>query len=150
VVAKLFNIVLPDSAFFGQKDAAQLAVIRRMTEELRFGIAIVGCPIVREADGLAMSSRNVYLSPEDRKRGLALHRALRSAEQAFSSGERDAAAICAICRRVFDEQGVRPDYIELLDPDSLEPLTILDRPALLAVAARIGTTRLLDNTVLRP
>jgi pantoate--beta-alanine ligase len=150
VVAKLFNIVQPDTAFFGQKDAAQLAVIRRMTRELRFPIEIVACPIVREADGLAMSSRNVYLDPGERKKGLVLHRALLAAEKAFRSGLIESDQITDTVRSQFDTESVTPDYIELLDPDTLEPVARVTKPTLLAVAAKIGTTRLLDNTVLVP
>jgi pantoate--beta-alanine ligase len=148
VVAKLFNIVQPDFAFFGQKDAAQLAVVRRMTRDLRFPIEIVGCPIIREADGLAMSSRNVYLSPEERKKGLVLYRALRAAESTFKSGETTTSAITAAAKKEFDREGVTPDYIELLDPETLEPLSEIKTSALLAVAAKIGATRLLDNVLL--
>jgi pantoate--beta-alanine ligase len=150
VVAKLFNIVQPDTAFFGQKDAAQLAVIRCMTHELRFPIEIVACPIVRDSDGLAMSSRNVYLSPEQRKKGLVLRRALLAAEHAFNSGQTDTAQITRVASSQFDTEGITPDYIELLDPDTLEPVTFVTKPTLLAVAAKIGTTRLLDNTILIP
>jgi pantoate--beta-alanine ligase len=148
VVAKLFNIVQPDFAFFGEKDAAQLAVVRRMTRDLRFPIEIIGCPIIREADGLAMSSRNVYLSPEERKKGLVLHRALQVAENAVKSGEGSAVAILAVAQKEFDRAGVTPDYIELLDPDTLEPIPTIKDQALLAVAAKIGSTRLLDNVLL--
>jgi pantoate--beta-alanine ligase len=148
VVTKLFNIVQPDSAFFGQKDAAQLAVIRRMTRELRFPVEIVGCPIVREHDGLAMSSRNVYLSVEERTRALVLHRALMTAEQVFSQGAHDAHSIVSAAQREFDIVGIKPDYIELLDPETLDAMHVVNAPALLAVAAKIGSTRLLDNVIL--
>jgi pantoate--beta-alanine ligase len=150
VVAKLFNIVAPDVALFGQKDAGQLALIRRMTHDLQYPIEIVGCPIVRESDGLAMSSRNVYLSKTDRQRALALHCALEAAKSAFAAGARDANTIVAAAAAEFRAAHITPDYIELLDPGSLEPMTAVNQPALLAVAAKIGDTRLLDNTVLQP
>jgi pantoate--beta-alanine ligase len=150
VVAKLFNIVQPDTAFFGQKDAAQLSVIRRMTHDLRFPVEIIACPIVRERDGLAMSSRNVYLNPDERKRALVLHRALEAAESVFNSGQTDAAQITGAARSQFDRERIAPDYIELLDPDTLEPVSRVTKPTLLAVAAKVGTTRLLDNTILIP
>jgi len=149
VVAKLFNIVQPDVAFFGQKDAAQLAVIRRMTRELRLPVEIVGCPIVREADGLAMSSRNVYLSAEERARATVLHRALRGAQALYDSGERDAGKLVDAAAQVMRaEPAITIDYVELLDPDSLEPLHRVEKSGLLAVAARLGSTRLIDNILL--
>jgi pantoate--beta-alanine ligase len=149
VVAKLFNIVQPDVAFFGQKDAAQLAVIRRMTRELRLPVEIVGCPIVREADGLAMSSRNVYLSAEERARATVLHRALRGAQALYDSGERDAGKLVDAATQVMRaEPAITIDYVELLDPDSLEPLHRVEKSGLLAVAARLGSTRLIDNILL--
>lgn len=150
VVAKLFNIVQPAVALFGQKDAGQLALIRRMTHDLDFPIEIIGCPIVREKDGLAMSSRNAYLSAEERQRALVLHRALRAAQERFAGGERGARNLIAAVDAQFRSAAVVPDYIELLDPDSLDPLERVNGPALLAVAAKIGSTRLLDNMVLQP
>ena len=151
VVSKLFHIVEPDVAFFGQKDAAQLAVIRRMVRDLNFPVEVVGCPIVREPDGLAMSSRNIYLSPEERLHALALRRSLQSAEDKFRAGETATAhlreaALAVIAR----EPGVRLDYFEIVDPDSLEPVERIAKPALVAVAAYIGSTRLIDNVVLKP
>lgn len=151
IVAKLFNIVQPEVAFFGQKDAAQLAVVRRMARELRFPIEIVGCPIVREPDGLAMSSRNAYLSPEERKRATVLYRALQAAQMSFDGGERNAAALVEAAREAFrSAPEALVDYVELLDPETLEPMERVDRVALLAVAARVGQTRLLDNILLKP
>jgi len=151
VVAKLFHVIEPDVAFFGQKDAAQLAVIRRMVRDLNFPVEIVGCPIVREPDGLAMSSRNVYLSPEERRRALVLRRSLQSAESAFRAGERDAARLRENGRAVIArEPGVRLDYFEIVDPETLEAVDRIARPALLAVAANVGSTRLIDNVVLTP
>ena len=148
VVAKLFHIVEPDKAFFGQKDAAQVAVIRRMVRDLRMAVQIVVCPIVREADGLAMSSRNAYLDAEQRKSALVLSRALREVESVFARGERDVRKLIAAGKREFETVGsVRLDYIEVVDPESLEAMREVNRPALVAVAAFVGTTRLIDNVV---
>jgi pantoate--beta-alanine ligase len=148
VVAKLFNIVQPDVAFFGQKDAAQLAVIKRMVRELRYPLEVAGCPIVREADGLAMSSRNAYLSPDERKQATVLSRSLRAAEEAFRRGVVDANTLITSVRQELSSEPISVDYVELLDPDSLEPIDQVSGPTLLAVAARVGSTRLLDNIVL--
>jgi len=151
VVSKLFHIIEPDVAFFGQKDAAQLAVIRRMVRDLNFPVEIVGCPIVREADGLAMSSRNVYLNAEERKRAPVLNRSLQAAEAAFRAGETSASHLKAAAQGVLDVgAGVRLDYLEIVDPDSLEPVGRVEQPTLLAVAAYVGTTRLIDNIILTP
>ncbi len=151
VVSKLFHIIEPDAAFFGQKDAAQLAVIRRMARDLNFAVEIVGCPIVREADGLAMSSRNVYLNPEERVRALVLHRSLERAEKEFRGGARGAAQLSKTARDVIDsEPQVRLDYVEIVDPETLEPVDPIAQPALVAVAAYVGPTRLIDNVVLTP
>jgi pantoate--beta-alanine ligase len=155
VVAKLFSLVLPDLALFGEKDYQQLRVIARMTRDLDLGVEVVGCPLVREPDGLAMSSRNAYLSPADRARALALSRALFAARDAFAAGERDAAALVARARAVVDaEPAVRLDYLELRDAEELTPVAgAIARPALLAIAAFVGPadrpTRLIDNVVLR-
>lgn len=148
VVAKLFNIVQPDVAFFGQKDAAQLALVRRMVRELRYPVEIVGCPIVREADGLAMSSRNVYLSAEERKQAAVLSRALRAAEEAFRRGAIEAAKLTATVRQELSTEPISVDYVEVLDPATLLPVDSVQAPTLLAIAARVGSTRLLDNVVL--
>jgi len=151
VVSKLFHIVQPDVAFFGQKDAAQLAVIRRMVRDLNFPVEVVGCPIVREPDGLAMSSRNVYLSSEERMRALALHRSLQCVEERFRTGETAAARLSETAQAVIArEPGVRLDYFEIVDPDSLEPVDRIAKAALVAVAAYVGSTRLIDNVVLKP
>ena len=148
VVAKLFHIVQPDTAFFGQKDAAQAAIIRRMVRDLAMPVEIVVCPIVREADGLALSSRNVYLTAEQRTQALGLSRALGEVEAAFRGGERDAAKLAALGRAVVAaEPGVRLDYFEIVDADDLEPVGEA-AGALVAVAAWVGTTRLIDNVVL--
>lgn len=150
VVLKLFNIVRPDAAFFGAKDAQQALLIRRMAADLDLDIDIVTCPIVREADGLAMSSRNSYLSPDERKAALALSRGLRWAEGEVAAGERDAKRLEAGVRaRLAEEPLVRVDYVEVVDPESLEPVDVLQGPALLAVAAYVGSTRLIDNAILR-
>ena len=148
VVAKLFNIVQPDVAFFGQKDAAQLAVIRRMVRELRYPVEIVGCPIVREADGLAMSSRNVYLSSDERKQAAVLSRALRAAEEAFRRGATDANKLATTVRQELSTEPIGVDYVEVLDPATLLPVDTVLAPTLVAIAARVGSTRLLDNIVL--
>ena len=148
VVAKLFNIVQPDVAFFGQKDAAQLAVIRRMVRELRYPVEIVGCPIVREADGLAMSSRNVYLSSDERKQAAVLSRALRAAEEAFRRGATDANKLATTVRQELSTEPIGVDYVEVLDPATLWPVDTVLAPTLVAIAARVGSTRLLDNIVL--
>ena len=149
IVAKLFHITKPHLALFGEKDYQQLAVIRRMTRDLDFGIEIVGMPIVREADGLAMSSRNVYLSPEQRSQALALVRGLDAAEAAVRAGERSAAAILAAARAPIEATpGARIDYVELRDADELTSFERLERPAVLAMAVFVGNTRLIDNRVL--
>jgi len=143
VVCKLFNVVRPDVALFGEKDYQQLAIVRRMVIDLDMGIEIVGVPTVREADGLAMSSRNAYLSPAERARALSLSRALFAARDAVAAGERDAAAIVARSRAALDVD--RIDYVELVDGDSLQPLVTVAAPAVMAMAVFIGRTRLIDN-----
>jgi pantoate--beta-alanine ligase len=152
VVAKLFLAIEPDVAFFGQKDAAQLAVIRRMVRDLNFPVAIVACPIVREADGLAMSSRNTYLSAEERRRALILRRALSRVEEKHQDGEQNSARLTsAAIELLAGEPDVRLDYFEIVDPDTLEPLeSVSQQLALVAVAAYVGTTRLIDNIILKP
>lgn len=149
VVAKLFNIVEPDAAFFGQKDAAQAAIIRKMVRELNFPVEIVVCPIVRESDGLAMSSRNMYLSPSERKQGTVLYRSLQRVQALFASGERDAARLIAAGKEVIaGEPGVRLDYFEVVNADTLESVANADAGSLVAVAAHVGNTRLIDNVLL--
>ena len=151
VVAKLFHIVEPDLAFFGQKDAAQATIIRRMVRDLNLPIEIVVCPIVREPDGLAMSSRNVYLSPQDRKSATVLNRSLTEVKQRFDQGERNATALIKAAKKVLaQEPTVRLDYFEIVDPSTLDPAPKLTGPALVAVAAVVGTTRLIDNILLQP
>ncbi|MFY9561630.1 MAG: pantoate--beta-alanine ligase [Terriglobales bacterium] len=151
VVAKLFHILEPDVAFFGQKDAAQSAVIRRMVRDLNFPVEIVICPIVREPDGLAMSSRNTYLNPDERLRARALQRSLRRVEQKFRAGERSAGRLITAATEIFaQEPQIRMDYFEIVDPDTLDSVERIERPTLVAVAAYVGTTRLIDNVVLNP
>jgi pantoate--beta-alanine ligase len=149
VVAKLFHIVEPDMAFFGQKDAAQVAVIRRMVRDLNFPVEIRVCPIVREADGLALSSRNVYLNPEQRKDALVLYRSLIQVEKMAQSGEHDAAKLAAAGKRDFTNlNSVRLDYFEIVNPETLDPVEDVSNGALVAVAAFVGATRLIDNVLL--
>jgi pantoate--beta-alanine ligase len=151
IVAKLFHILEPDAAFFGQKDAAQLAVIRRMVQDLNFPVEIVACPIVRESDGLAMSSRNAYLNREDRGRALVLQRSLQQVQQEFQAGERVATKLIYAAKKVFArEPQVALDYLEIVDPDTLDPVERISQQTLVAVAAYVGSTRLLDNLVLNP
>ena len=151
VVAKLFHIVEPDVAFFGQKDAAQATIIRRMVRDLNLPIEIAVCPIVREPDGLAMSSRNVYLSPQDRKSATVLNRSLTEIKQRFDQGERNPTALIKAAKKILaQEPTVRLDYFEIVDPSTLDPAPKLTGPALVAVAALVGTTRLIDNILLQP
>jgi len=149
VVAKLFHIVEPDIAVFGQKDAAQVAIIKRMVRDSNFSLEIVVGPIVREPDGLAMSSRNAYLKAEQRQQALVLSRALRQIQQIFDKGERSANRLIETGLAVLREvPAVRVDYVSVVDPDSLEPVADANSSALVAVAAYVGTTRLIDNVVL--
>jgi pantoate--beta-alanine ligase len=149
VVSKLFHIVEPDAAFFGQKDAAQVAVIRRMVRDLDLPVEIVVCPIVREPDGLAMSSRNVYLDRAQRKSALVLSRSLEKVQKELARGQKNAASLIAAGKRTFaEEPAVRLDYFEIVDPVTLDPVTKITGPALVAVAAFVGKTRLIDNVVL--
>jgi pantoate--beta-alanine ligase len=149
VVAKLFHIVEPDLAFFGQKDAAQATIIRRMVRDLNLPVEIVVCPIIRESDGLAMSSRNVYLRPEERKAALVLNRSLTETKNRFDQGERNARKLIAAGKQVLaQEPNARLDYFEIVDPATLDPMQTLMGPALVAVAALVGNTRLIDNIIL--
>ena len=150
VVSKLFNIIGPDLAFFGQKDAAQAAIIRRMVRDLNFPVKVVVSPIVREPDGLAMSSRNAYLDAGQRKSALVLSRALSRVKAAFDKGEQTAAKLIDVGIRVLkSEPGAQLDYLEIVDPETLEPVEFVRGSALVAVAAFVGTTRLIDNVVLQ-
>lgn len=155
VVAKLFHIVEPDVAFFGQKDAAQVAVIRRMVRDLNLPVEIQVCPIVREPDGLAMSSRNSYLSPEQREQALILHRSLRQVETLTQAGEHNAQKLIETGTKEFGvadsdagDSSVRLDYFEIVSPETLDPVEDVSNGALVAVAAYVGTTRLIDNLLL--
>lgn len=146
IVFKLFNIVTPDRAYFGQKDAQQLAVIRRMVRDMNFNVRIVGCPIVREADGLAMSSRNAYLNEKERKAALILHKSLVLGEEMLRAGERDAGKVRdVILKNMRTEPLARIDYVELVDAKNLEPVKKIEGPILAATAVYIGKTRLIDN-----
>jgi pantoate--beta-alanine ligase len=149
IVAKLFNSVQPHVAYFGRKDAQQALVVRRMTEDLDFPVEIEVLPTVREGDGLAMSSRNAYLSPEDRERALAISRALRGAERAAGEGERSTRALVEAARDELRNAGIEPEYVEARSADDLSPIAELNgRPVLVAVAARVGRARLIDNVVI--
>lgn len=148
VVAKLFNAVQPQAAYFGQKDAQQAAVVRKMTRDLNFPVEIVVCPTVREADGLAMSSRNSYLSPEERKSAVVLFRALTAAREAFERGERDAESLRKVMSATLaSEPRARTQYVSCADYDTLEELATVTGKALLSMAVFIGKTRLIDNFV---
>src|SRR3984885_13765097 len=149
VVAKLLNIFTPERAFFGQKDAAQVAVLRKMVRDLRFGVQLEVCPTVREADGLAMSSRNRNLSSEQRAQALVLSRALLAVEKQFQSGEHDPSKLLAQALRVISEEPtVEVDYLRAVDPLTLEDVTDVRQGTLVAVAARVGSTRLINNLLL--
>lgn len=150
VVTKLFGIVRPDVALFGEKDFQQLRVIQQVAVELDLGVEVVGCPIVRDADGLALSSRNRYLSPEERDRALSLSRALDAAAAAVAAGEDDAARLAADMARGIEAAGLAVDYATIVDPATLEPLERIASPSRALLAARIGTTRLIDNASLVP
>jgi pantoate--beta-alanine ligase len=146
IVAKLFHVVEPDAAFFGQKDAAQVAIIRRMVRDLNFAVEIIACPIVREPDGLAMSSRNAYLDAEQRRAALVLHGALVRMKKMWEGGESSTRKLIEAGRdEMGKEKSVRIDYVEVVDPDGLDAVENAGRGALVAVAAFFGTTRLIDN-----
>lgn len=148
VVSKLFHIVAPDRAYFGQKDAQQLAVIRRMVRDLNFDLEIVGCPIVREADGLAKSSRNTYLNEEERKAAVILHKGLSEGEKLLRAGEKSAEKIVAAIRSTIESEALaRIDYVEVVDWNTLKPVDQIQGEVLAAVAVYIGKTRLIDNFI---
>ena len=149
VVTKLLCMAQPDVAYFGQKDAQQVVVIRRLVADLDLPVAIEALPTVRDPDGLAMSSRNALLSAPERERALSLSAGLREAERLGASGETDAAALTGAVRAELERADVEPEYVELVDAESFEPVARLDGPALLAVAARVGAVRLIDNVVIR-
>ena len=149
VVSKLFHIIEPDVAFFGQKDAAQAAIIRRMVRDLNMQVEIAVCPILREPDGLAMSSRNSYLDPQQRQSALVLHRSLMRIQELFGNGERNSAKLTAAAKEVLARwPSVRLDYLEIVNPETLDPVEEVSRDALVAVAAFVGSTRLIDNILL--
>ena len=151
VVAKLFHIVVPELAFFGQKDAAQVAVLRAMVHDLNFPVNLIVCPTVRDADGLALSSRNQYLSPDERTHALLLSQSLASATAMAREGMHDAAQLkSAIVQNLQSTPALKIDYVEIVDPTTLEPIADLQTGALIAVAAWVGKTRLIDNALLRP
>lgn len=146
VVSKLFNIVTPDKAFFGQKDAQQLAIIRRMVRDLSYGIEIVGCPIVREADGLAKSSRNTYLNPEERKAALILSQSIFLGQQLVAQGEKDAHKLLeAMTAKIQSEPMAKIDYVSAVDGETMESVDTISKGVLVAMAVYIGKTRLIDN-----
>ncbi|MBS6600967.1 MAG: pantoate--beta-alanine ligase [Clostridium sp.] len=148
VVTKLFNIVKPDRAYFGQKDAQQLAVVKRMVRDLNMDIEIVGCPIIREEDGLAKSSRNTYLSAEERKAAVILSKSLKLGKEAIEKGERDSKKIIdIITNNINTEKLAKIDYVEIVDPLSIENIDKIENSALVAMAVYIGKTRLIDNFI---
>ncbi len=148
VVSKLFHIVAPDRAYFGQKDAQQLAIIKRMVRDLNFDIEIVGCPIVREADGLAKSSRNTYLNPEERKAALVLSRAVRLGQELIQKGERNADVIVEKMKQLIEEEPLaKIDYVQAVDAISIQPVAEIKGTVLVAMAVYIGKTRLIDNFI---
>jgi pantoate--beta-alanine ligase len=148
IVTKLLNMVAPDVAYFGQKDAQQALVIRRLVRDLDIPVRIEVCPTVRDADGLALSSRNAYLSPAERERALGLSRALRAAEAEVAAGHIDAEAVLAAARAELAASGIEPEYLELRSATDLQPAQRVNGSTLLAVAARVGRARLIDNTIL--
>lgn len=148
VVSKLFNIVAPDRAYFGQKDAQQLAVIRQMVQDLNFDIEIIGCPIIREADGLAKSSRNTYLNEEERKAALVLSRAVKLGQQMANTGEKSAEKIVTAMKEIISAEPLaKIDYVKAVDAVSIIPVTEMKPPVLVAMAVYIGKTRLIDNFI---
>lgn len=148
VVAKLFNLVQPDAAVFGQKDIQQATLVRALVRDLDFPVQLIVAPTVRDADGLALSSRNVYLAPDERARALALSRALHGMARDFAGGTDEAAALLATARDTLAGAGVTPEYLALAHPDTLDPVAVATRGTIAMVAARVGTTRLIDNVIL--
>jgi pantoate ligase/cytidylate kinase len=150
VVTKLLNLVQPQRAYFGQKDAQQLVILQRLVVDLNLPVAVVGCPIVRETDGLALSSRNQYLSAQQRQQALTLYQGLQAAKEAFDQGERRAATLVGIVQTTLAHQpALQPQYVELVHPHTLQPLEVIQTAGLLAIAAHVGTTRLIDNLLLQ-
>jgi pantoate--beta-alanine ligase len=150
VVTKLLNIISPQVAYFGQKDAQQALVIKRLVRDLDIPVSVEVCATVREGDGLALSSRNAYLSKAERARAAGLSRALRSAAALIEAGERDGAAAAAAARSELERDQIDPEYLALVDPETLAPVAQIDAPVLVAVAARIGRARLIDNVIATP
>ena len=150
VVAKLLNIVSPQIAYFGQKDAQQALVIKRLVRDLDLPVLIEVCPTVRAADGLALSSRNAYLSAAERARASALYRALGAAAALIAAGERDGAIARAAALEILQANAIEPEYLEITDPETLAPLAPIEGPVLIAVAARVGGARLIDNVIVTP
>ncbi len=151
VVSKLFNIVCPDRAYFGQKDAQQLAIIKRMVSDLNFNIEIIGCPIIREDDGLAKSSRNTYLNDEERKAAVVLSKSLKTGKELIENGEKNSAAVIETIKNVImSEKLAKIDYIEIVDMNKLQPINTINREVLVAIAVYIGKTRLIDNFIIEP
>jgi pantoate--beta-alanine ligase len=150
VVTKLLNIVAPDVAYFGQKDAQQTVVIKRLVADLDMPVRIVVCPTVREADGLARSSRNAYLSAEERAHAVGLSRALERAASLIAAGEQDSSASATAARRELAAYAIEPEYLDIVDPETLEAVARIDGPVLVAVAAKVGRARLIDNVVVSP
>ncbi len=148
IVLKLFNLVQPDRAYFGRKDFQQSLLVRYMVTDLNLPIQIEVCPIVREADGLALSSRNVYLSADERRRALSISQSLRLAKELVAAGNEDARSIEARMRSLLEAADLQIDYVALADPHTLEPVEVVDRPTVAAIAARVGATRLIDNEIL--
>ena len=148
VCTKLFNIVQPDRAYFGQKDDQQAAVIKRMVKDLNMPLEIRVCPIVREPDGLAISSRNRYLTPQERQRALVLSNSLEACRQKILRGERNPAALRSFMESLFREVEVEPEYIEFVDPDTMDKVPVIGERVMVAIAARVGTTRLIDNEII--
>lgn len=148
VCTKLFNIIQPDIAFFGQKDAQQAVVIRRMIQDLNIPIQICVCPIVREPDGLAMSSRNRYLSPVERRQALCLYNALTACRSQIAAGRRNVKQLIELMSSIIANSGGRIDYISIVDPQTLQPLERIEQKALIALAVYIGSTRLIDNLLI--
>jgi pantoate--beta-alanine ligase len=151
VVLKLFEIVQPTYAYFGRKDAQQVRIITQMARDLNLNVEIVICPIVREPDGLALSSRNVYLNPDERKAALVLHRALTAARDELASGTRDALSIQSTIQKIFSAEPLATlDYAEIVDADTFDPVTRISNPTYILLAATIGKTRLIDNLYIEP
>jgi pantoate--beta-alanine ligase len=150
IVTKLLNIISPQVAYFGQKDAQQALVIKRLVRDLDIPVSVEVCATVREGDGLALSSRNAYLSKAERARAAGLSRALRSAAALIEAGERDGAAAAAAARSELERDQIDPEYLALVDPETLAPVAQIDAPVLIAVAARIGRARLIDNVIATP